>query len=166
MAKTKKSKHIFLKIILGAISGIIGFLIVSLIDSPWEEIIIAAFVGSIAGIVDKSKVKIVIGILSCSGGFFLGSLLTIVLGEQLSLPLGAWGVAGASCGLIFGIYDRSILRAIFGFLLGLFAGLLAEGFEFLPLFIENIKLFDRQMITIVSFGLLLNFFAAFAQKPG
>jgi len=165
MGKIKKSKNILLKIIFGAICGFLGFLIVSFIESAWEELIVAALIGSIAGIIDKSKVKMVIGALSCLAGLFLGSLLTIALGEQLALPVGAWAVAGALLGLIFGIYDRSILRAIFGFILGFFAGLLAESLELLPILIEEIKFADRQMISLVSSGLFINFFTSFTQKP-
>jgi hypothetical protein len=35
----------------------------------------------VAGIVDKSKEKTIIGILFCSGGLYLGLLLSIVLGD-------------------------------------------------------------------------------------
>jgi hypothetical protein len=160
----KKGGNISLKTILGAISGFVGFLVVALINSPWEELIVAALIGSVAGLVDKSKLKIMIGILSCAGGLFLGLLLTIVLGERLSLPLGAWGVAGAFLGMTFGIYDRSILRAIFGFILGFFGGLIAEASQFLLISIESLKLTDRQLIILISSGIFINLFTAFTQK--
>jgi len=159
-----KSKDIAIKALFGGVSGFIGFLIISLFDSPWEEIIVAALIGSIAGIVDKSKTKTISGILSCSVGLFFGLLLSVYLGEQLNFPLGAWGVAGFFLGLNFGIYDRSILRTIFSFILGLVAGLLAESFEFFPIFFDAIKFADRQMIALISAGFFINLFLAFVQK--
>jgi hypothetical protein len=159
-----KSKDIALKALLGGVSGFFGFLIISLFDNPWEEIIVAALIGSVAGVVDKSKAKTISGILFCSVGLFFGLLLSIYFGEQLNLPLGAWGVAGFFLGLNFGIYDRSILRTIFGFILGLVAGLLAESFEFLPIFFDAIKFADRQMIALISAGFFINLFLAFIQQ--
>ncbi len=160
----QKSKNIVAKALLGGVSGFLGAVITSTIASPWEEIIAAALIGSTAGIVDKSKTKTISGVLSCSAGLFFGLLLSVYLGEQVNLPVASWGVAGLFLGFNFGIYDRSVLRTVLGSLLGLMTGLLAEAFEFLPLFFDSIKYADRQMIALISAGLFLNLFLAFIQR--
>jgi len=165
MVKSKEmkrnSRRFLKKILLGGIAGIVAYFILILIQSPWEDILAALLTGSIMGIIDRKRVLILLGALSCSLGWLLGNLL---FGIVLELGLGAWICAGASLGLISGLFGGSLWRGILGLFLGALAGLLAETSRYLTVFSEGLRLMDMQLILLVMAGTLLPFAAALVAK--
>jgi|GEM_PF-3173888 len=124
-----KNRKIFFKVILwGAVAGIIAYLILAFIHSPWEESLAALFIGTVIGAVEKKKSLVLIGLFSCVLGWFVGMYFVGVLFE---IGLGAWAFAGAAFGLASSLASSSFFRSLFGFILGFFAGLIAEASRYL-----------------------------------
>jgi hypothetical protein len=158
----KKSKKIFKNVLFGLIAGLFAYIVLLFINNPWEEVIPALLFGSVPGFVDRKRNTIFIGAFSASMGWLAG---TFIFGIWLEIGLGAWVISGATLGLTSGFFGGSFPRALFGFLLGALAGLLAETSRYLTVFFEGLRLMDMQLILLVMAGILLPFAAALVTKP-
>ena len=157
------NKKIFLRaILLGAAAGIIAYLILTFIHNPWEESLAALFIGPIIGIVEKKKSFVLIGLFSCVLGWFVG---TYFVGVLFEIGLGAWAFAGAALGLASGLAGSSFFRSLSGFILGFFAGLVAEASRYLFVLGLGIKAIDMQLLVLLVAGILLPLAGVLVYKP-
>lgn len=158
-----KNSKIFLRaIFLGAVAGIIAYLILAFIHSPWEESLAALFIGPVTGFVEKKKNFALIGLFSCVLGWFMGMYFVGILFE---IGLGAWAFAGAALGLASGLASSSLFRSLSGFILGLFAGLIAEASRYFFVFGAGIKAIDMQLLVLLTAGILLPLVGVLVYKP-
>jgi hypothetical protein len=153
----KKSKSLLRNEFFGLIAGLIAYMMLLILNSPWEESVAACLIGSVPGIVDGKKNFLSIGATTSLLGWFIG---TFVFDIFLGIGAGAWICAGASVGLISGIFRGSLWRGISGFFLGAIAGLLIEASRFLPVLFKVLRFMDMQFILLGVAGILLPLVAA------
>ena len=149
------------KLLLGLVAGAVSYILLLWLHGPWEEIVAATLIGSVAGIADLSAARILVGSSACAGGWLLGSML---FGVWIELGAGAWLVAGACLGAAFGAYRRWWVAILAAFL-GLLAGLLAEVSRYLTLLVSPLRGLDMQLLLLLSAGLLLNLVPALIAPP-
>jgi asparagine N-glycosylation enzyme membrane subunit Stt3 len=150
-------RHLLIKILIGALAGLISYLILEQLKTPWEELPAAFLIGAVPGFVERQPRKALIGALAAAAGWLGGAL---IFGIGIELGIGAWIGAGSFLGCFAGTGGRLSWRAPAGFALGAFAGLLAELSRYLTVVVEPFRTWDMQFILLVSAGLLLNAAAA------
>ena len=155
------SRQVGRKLLLGFVSGMISYLLLLMLHGPWEEILAAILIGSVVGVVDLSPNRILMGSAACALGWWLGSML---FGVWIELGVGAWLIAVAFSGAVFGA-GRRWWMAFPAPLLGLVAGLLAEASRFLTVLVTPLRGLDMQLLLLLSAGLLLNLAAALVAPP-
>jgi len=155
------SCHVWRKLLLGLVAGAISYVLLLWLHGPWEEIVAATLIGSVVGVAELSPGRILVGSVACATGWFLGSML---FGVWIELGVGAWLVAGAFLGAVFGAC-RKWWMAIPAMLLGLVAGLLAEASRYLTVLATPLRGLDMQLLLLLSAGLLLNLVAALMAPP-
>ena len=154
-------RHVPRKILLGLMAGAVSYVVLTGLHGPWEEVIAAILIGSVVGIADLSPTRILVGGTACATGWLVGSLL---FGVWMELGVGAWLFAGGFLAAGFGAYRRWWI-AIPAMLLGLVAGLFAEGSRYITIFVTPLRGADMQLLLLLSAGLLLNFVAAVMAPP-
>ena len=155
------SRRVCRKLVIGLATGAFSYLLFLLPHSPWEEFVAAALIGSVVGLADLSPTRILVGSIACAAGWLLGSIL---FGVWIELGVGAWLVAGAFLGAVFGAYRRWWM-AVPAMLLGLLAGLLAELSRYVTVLMAPLRGLDMQLLLLLSAGLLLNLVAALMAPP-
>lgn len=141
--------------------GLLVYFALLLIRSPMEEILAAFFIGFVPGVIDRKGSLAFIYALSCSAGWTAGVLF---FGIFLELGLGAWIMAGAFLGFIYGFVHDSFLRGTAGFLLVALARLLAEASRYITILSQDLRLLDMQLILLVMSGILFPFTTAVVSK--
>ncbi len=155
------TRHVCRKLLLGLVAGALSYVLLLWLHGPWEEIVAAALIGSVVGIADLSRTRILVGGIACATGWLLGSVL---FGVWIELGVGAWLVAGGFLGAAFGAYRRWWM-AIPAMLLGVVAGLLAEASRYLTVLVTSLRGLDMQLLLRLSAGLFLNIVAALMAPP-
>lgn len=150
------SRRLGRKLLLGTAVGAIAYLVLLPMHGPWEEIVAAALIGSVVGVVDFSIGRMLVGSIACAAGWLIGSIL---FGVWIELGIGAWVVAGTFLGAAFGA-GRTWWTAIRGMLLGIVAGLLTEASRFLTVLLPSLRGTDMQLLLLLSAGIFLNLIAA------
>lgn len=153
----RPQRHVIAKTIAGGMTGLIVFFPLLALQTDWEDVIAAAAIGAVAGLVDRSPRTVWLCALACASGWLVGSA---VFGIWIEMGAGAWILAGAFLGAASGFLGGSAWRAGLGFLLGLVAGLVAEVSRYLTLLAEPLRTWDMHFILLVMAGLLLNLVAA------
>jgi hypothetical protein len=157
-----KIVRLLINVLVGAVMGLLTYIILLFINNSWEEVIATLLIGSVWGVAQRKKEAILIGALSLSIGWLAGTWL---FGIFLGLGLGAWILAGASLGLIVGLYNGSFRRGLAGLLLGAVAGLIVEASRYITLISGRFRVIDMQLILLLTAGILLPSLAALVSKP-
>jgi hypothetical protein len=131
------------------------------LHGPWQEIVAAALIGSVVGVVDRCPRRILIGSTMCVAGWLAG---TLIFGLWIELGIGAWLGAGAFLAGAFAFHRR---RWLFfpALLLGILAGSVAEFSRFLTVLATPLRSFDMQLLLLLSAGLFLNLVAGLLAPP-
>jgi hypothetical protein len=139
--------------LFGGCAGALAYLVVMPLHSPLEEAVAAALIGCVPALVRRSPHLASLGAAACVSGWAAG---TIVFGSWIELGIGAWSIAGASLGLTCGLQRGSYLSSAVGLGGGLIAGLAAELSRYLTVAIPSIRLWDMQLILLVTSGALVS----------
>jgi len=161
MAVRISSRHVCRKLLIGLAAGVFSYILLLWLHGPWEEIVAAALIGSVVGIVDGSPKRTLVGSIACAAGWLLGS---VVFGFWIELGVGAWVFAGAFLGGACGAFRRW-WTTIPAMLLGLAAGLLAEMSRYLTVLVPSLRSLDMQLLLLLCAGLFLNTVAALVSPP-
>ena len=149
------------KLLLGLVAGAISYALLFWSHGPWQEIVAAALVGSVVGVVDRCPRRILVGSAACVTGWLVGTLL---FGLWIELGIGAWLGAGAFLAGALAFYRRRWL-ILPGMLLGVLAGSVAESSRFLTVLATPLRNFDMQLLLLLSAGLFLNLVAGLLAPP-
>jgi hypothetical protein len=154
--RTSILRMIWLKVLMGGLAGALAYFALLCTHSAWEEVVAAALIGSISGIVDRSFPRVFLGAAACAVGWVAASL---VFSIWIELGIGTWLGAGALLGGVLGACRRWSV-AIPAMLFGFVAGALVEASRSLPVLFKGLRGVDIQLLVLVSAGLLLNLVAA------
>jgi hypothetical protein len=135
-----------LRIILGALAGVLSYLIVAPLLSPWAEVMGALLIGCVPGLADRSLRRAGIGAIFCAGGWLAGSL---VFGVWMDIGVGAWLFAGLFLGAVTGWFSSSWARAAIGMVLGLLGGAIGEMSRYATVLVEQLRSVDMQLILLL-----------------
>ncbi len=134
--------HSSMGIILGALAGVLSYLIVAPFHSPWSEVVGALLIGMAPGLVDRSLHRVAIGAIACAGGWLAGSML---FGVWMDVGIGAWLFAGIFLGAAAGWFSGLWARVAIGMLLRLLGGAIGEVSRYATVFCGTAQ--DRRHAT-------------------
>jgi hypothetical protein len=150
------ARYVWRKLLLSSAAGAFSYVLLLWLHGPWEGFVAVTLIGSVIGIANRSRARILVGSSVCATGWLLGPIL---FGVWIELGVGAGLVAGAFLGAAFSA-DRRLWPAIPEMLLGSVAGLLAEVSRYLTVRVTWFCGLGMQLLRLLSAGLLWNIVAA------
>jgi hypothetical protein len=155
------ARKIILKTSLGFAAALISVLIIFILNRSgiylaWAQIIAAALIGAVAGIAEKSRGKIALGMLLGCIGWFSGEHLSRLLFHSIA----TWIVVGGFIGLTAGILEKSPKSMVGGLCLGAMGGLMGPAAGLSTILIDWNRSLDMQAMSIMGAGIFISLLLA------
>ena len=154
-------RKIILKASLGFAASLISVLIIFILNRngiylAWAQIIAAALIGAVAGIAEKSRGKIALGMILACIGWFSGEHFSRLLFHSIA----TWIVVGGFIGLTAGILEKSPKSIIGGICLGAIGGLMGVAAGLSTIMIDWTRSPDMQAMSILGAGIFISLLLA------
>ncbi len=154
-------RKIILKASLGFAASLVAVLIIFILNRngiylAWAQIIAAALIGTVAGVAEKSRGKIALGMILACIGWFSGEHFSRLLFHSIA----TWIFVGGFIGLTAGILEKSPKSIIGGICLGAIGGLMGVAAGFSTIIIDQPHGLDMQAMGIMGAGIFISLLLA------
>ena len=133
-------------------------LMLRLMNSFYEEIIGAFFIGFLS-FVQKRRLKLcLIGGASAMLGWLIGLKLSEYIGQKYGISIGTWLVTAIAIFFVLAslrLIKRKLIQGLLIFILSIFVGLIIEILQMLPAFIYAFKFKDFQAFAVIGATVLI-----------
>ncbi|MBI5116925.1 hypothetical protein HZA56_10675 [Candidatus Poribacteria bacterium] len=155
-------RRIIPKASLGFAASLISVLIIFILNRngiylAWAQVIAAALIGAVAGVIEKSHRKVVLGMALACIGWISGEHFSRLLFHSVA----TWVFVGSFIGMTAGILEKSLKSGIGGFFLGAIGGLVGVAAGLSTIMVDWTRSLDMQAMSILGAGVFINLLLAF-----
>jgi hypothetical protein len=152
-------RNIIRKVALGLAAALLAVAVIHVLNRAgiyvaWAQIMAAALVGAVAGVAEKRRNKIVLGVVLGCAGWICGELFSRLLFHSVA----TWMFVGSFIGLTAGILEKSPKSMIGGLFLGVMGGLMGVAAGLSTIIVDSMRDFDMQALSILGAGVGISFF--------
>lgn len=160
-------RKIILKASLGFVASLVAVLIIFILNRngiylAWAQIIAAALIGTVAGVAEKSRRKIALGMLLACIGWFSGEHFSRLLFHSVA----TWIFVGGFIGLTAGVLEKSPKSIIGGTCLGAIGGLMGVAAGLSTVMIDWTHSLDMQAMSILGAGIFISLLLSLKSPKG